>query len=105
MAEQYDLTTPVTPPTIASYQVREFYTRYDPPTRSGYYAIIIPKQGGAQITYAVNDSVENNNLATSRIKTLNTANLTTNSLQRRVLNLAAQDGALPPGTVTGTPDV
>lgn len=41
--------------------------------------------------------------AVTMIKTLNTANLTTKSLHKRVLEKLSNDGKLP-GTVTGTPD-
>ena len=41
--------------------------------------------------------------ATAMIKTLNTANLTTKSMHKRVLEKLSADGKLP-GTVQGTPD-
>jgi hypothetical protein len=41
--------------------------------------------------------------AVNMIKFLNTANLTTKSLHKRVLEKLSTDGVLP-GTVTGTPD-
>ena len=42
--------------------------------------------------------------ATSMMTTLNKADLTSNSLHKRVLNTLAGDGKLPAGTVTGSPD-
>lgn len=42
-------------------------------------------------------------LATTRMKALNTANLTVKSLHRRCIELAITDGVFA-GTVTGTPD-
>lgn len=42
--------------------------------------------------------------ATDLMVALNKANLTTNSLQKRILNQLVTDGKLPAGTVTGTPD-
>jgi hypothetical protein len=41
--------------------------------------------------------------ATQMIKTLNTANLSTKSMHKRILEKLSADGFLP-GTVTGTPD-
>jgi hypothetical protein len=41
--------------------------------------------------------------ATAMIKQLNTANLTTKSMHKRILEKLSNDGKLP-GTVTGTPD-
>ena len=43
------------------------------------------------------------NQATNMIKQLNTANLTTKSMHKRILEKLSADGVLP-GTVTGTPD-
>lgn len=42
--------------------------------------------------------------ATDLMIALNKANLSTNSLQKRILNQLVTDGKLPPGTVTGIPD-
>lgn len=42
--------------------------------------------------------------ATTLMTALNTANRSVKSLQKRVLERLAQDGFLPTGTVTGTPD-
>lgn len=42
--------------------------------------------------------------ATDLMIALNKANLSTNSLQKRILNQLVTDGKLPAGTVTGTPD-
>lgn len=41
--------------------------------------------------------------ATAMIKQLNTANLTTKSMHKRILEKLSNDGLLP-GTVTGVPD-
>jgi len=43
-------------------------------------------------------------VATTFMVQLNKINLTTTSLQRRILERLVTDGKLPPGTVTGTPD-
>jgi hypothetical protein len=36
---------------------------------------------------------------------MNTANFSVNSMQKRVLQKLTNDGKLPPGMITGTPDV
>ena len=42
--------------------------------------------------------------ATVMMTALNKADLTVNSLQKRILEQLVSDGKLAPGTVTGTPD-
>ena len=42
--------------------------------------------------------------ATALMVALNKANLTSNSLHKRVINRALTDGKLPAGSVTGNPD-
>lgn len=42
--------------------------------------------------------------ATNMMTVLNKADLTSNSLHKRVLNQLVSDGKLPAGTVTGSPD-
>lgn len=42
--------------------------------------------------------------ATQLMIALNKANLSTNSLHRRVINQALNDGKLPDGTLSGSPD-
>lgn len=42
--------------------------------------------------------------ATTLMNQLNTVNLSTTSLHRRILERLVADGKLPAGTVTGTPD-
>ena len=42
--------------------------------------------------------------ATTLMIALNKANLTSNSLHKRVINQALTDGKLPAGTVSGSPD-
>lgn len=42
--------------------------------------------------------------ATSLMVALNKANLTTNSLHKRLINQALTDGKLPAGSISGSPD-
>jgi len=44
------------------------------------------------------------NMAVAMMRALNTANLSTKSLHRRILERLVEDGKLPAGTVTGSPD-
>ena len=43
-------------------------------------------------------------VATTLMLALNKANLTSNSLHKRVINQALTDGKLPAGTISGIPD-
>src|SRR5262245_30461158 len=126
MAEQYDVTTPVAQPPLASYQVIDIDLHYAPPASSNYAALIREKTTPTKtILYRVVDREAGAygpgtvaNLATARIKAFNTMNFSTQSMQRRFLQNAASDidpetktqanpngtTFLPPGTVTGTPD-
>jgi len=65
--------------------------------------VIVVDNVGARIE--VNYSDEDGGLTTATLlAALNTANLSTKSLQKRVLERLIADGKLPPGAVSGTPD-
>jgi hypothetical protein len=93
MSEELILTTPVS---VTGYRVKRLVFNWEE----------------ASITVIVSDT---NNvrrvgrydgpIATTLMNQLNTVNLTTNSLHKRILERLVTDGKLPPGTVTGTPDV
>jgi hypothetical protein len=103
--EQLDMTTPIPNPATTSWkldmisiartgkEVRMIFC--EPSTTPG----VICKEGGKPVTCTVLGDE-----AVNLSKILNTANLTTNSLQKRALNYAQANGCLPAGTVTGTPD-
>lgn len=97
MAEQFALTTPVTPaaPTTSAYHVRSLYLGWDEQR-----IVIIVRDNNGLVTTHVYDGAP----AVSLMVALNKANLTANSLHRRVLNQLASDGKLPGGSVTGAPD-
>ncbi len=94
MAEVVTLTTPITPP-----------------ARTGYTFCRLVLDLEAQVVQAVvrgTDGVEVHGewagaTAVGLMTTLNTANLTTNSLVKRVFTKMASDGLIPVGTVSGTP--
>ena len=94
MSEQLDLTTPIVTPSRTTYSVQRVL--FD------WAAAVI------QIWVKGSDSVElqleyTGPTATSLMTILNTANLSTLSLQKRVLQKLVTDGKLPAGTVSGTP--
>ncbi len=97
MAEQLDLTNPEVKPQVVTsfYQVVYLQLNWLGET------VLIRLRGQndeiKQFTYEGAEAVQ-------MMKTLNTANLTTNSLQKRVLNKLVADGKIS-GTVSGSPDV
>ena len=61
--------------------------------------IVVADTQGDKITCGYSGTVASNFMIA-----LNKANLTTNSLQKRVLDQLVVDGQLPAGTVTGSPE-
>lgn len=59
---------------------------------------IMAEYGGPMATQAERDQ------ATQMMRQLNTANNSTKSMQKRILEKLTADGKIPPGTVSGTPD-
>jgi hypothetical protein len=101
MAEELILTDPVQPPTTTKYRVSSLTLDLDRVVSPGV-------TGSVEITLVDNNGVLLNHQyigaeAESMIRQLNTANLTTKSMHKRVLEKLAADGVIP-GTVTGTPD-
>lgn len=94
MAEQLDLTAPIVPPSRTTYTVQGLTLNYP--------AAVI------QATLLGSDGVVivigwEGPPATALMIALNKANLSTTSLQKRVLQQAVTDSKLPAGTVSGTP--
>jgi hypothetical protein len=107
MAEQITLTTAETKPANPAYRVERmtFATGINPaaPTaaRTGPFASIyiqVMGNNGEAISHSITGDA-----ALTLLKALNKANLTTQSLERRVLQRLIDDGVLA-GTLTGTPD-
>lgn len=94
MPELLNLTTPIVPPSRTTYAFARLMLDLD-----------------AQVIQAVvrgSDGVEvfgewSGPTAVSMLTTLNTADLRTNSLVKRVFTQLVAAGKLPPGTVAGTP--
>jgi hypothetical protein len=94
--EQLDLTTPITT-TRTSYRVSKFHLDgWQDPTPVIVVGVIGSDGFEQEFEYRGTQAAE-------RLSVLNTANLTTRSLEKRLLEVLVNDGKLPPGTVSGTP--
>jgi hypothetical protein len=92
MAEQLDLTTPITPATRTTYTLSFLGLDWDG------QAITIRLKGSDGVTLSLGYA---GNEAAALMTTLN--QLTTPSLYKRVLQKLVTDGKLPAGTVSGSP--
>lgn len=101
MPEVLTLTTPVTVPALSTYRVVSLYLLFNPPTGSSITIGLAGTNGESLTkTYADTGSAP---VATTMLTALNKANLSTQSLQNRILSRLIADGVLV-GSVTGTPD-
>lgn len=101
MAEQLDLTTPTTK-TTNSWSVSELHL-FRTPIR--VHIIYKSSQGElVSVVYADNPAPVSGKTGADVVKDINTGNFSVNSLQKRILQLGAQDGYIGTGTVSGTPD-
>ena len=94
MAEQLDLTTPVTKPTLATYTLASLHLDW----LAARVSVTVVGSDGQGIVVEYTGPT-----ATAMMTALNTANLSVKSLYRRVLEKLVLDGKLPGGTVSGTP--
>jgi len=94
MAEQLDLTVAITQPARTTYTLSYLGLDWE----GSAITIRLKGSDGAVLSmgYAGNE-------ATALMTTLNSANLSTISLYKRVLQKLVTDGKLPAGTVNGTP--
>ena len=101
MSESLSLTSAITPtgPTVASYGIWSLYLGRG----EGRIVVVVTDNNATRTTCAYEDT-PGNPVATNLMVALNKANLTTASLQKRVLQQAVTDGKLPAGSVTGTVD-
>lgn len=95
MAEVLSLTTPISTAARTTYQVVALSLDLE----AASIQAVLKGSDGIKITISWDGAQ-----ATSLMISLNKANLTSNSLQRRVITQALTDGKLPAGTVTGSPD-
>ena len=93
MAEQLDLTTPVTPPSVTDYRVNVKY--FD--TRKQIARFGLLDNTGKRIFFLYTGPV-----AAQIINVLNKANFTNKSMDKFILERLVADGKLS-GTVSGSP--
>ena len=105
MAEDFTLTDPIVEPatTTNKYRIVSLLLTMEAPQ-------ILPGVPSA-VLIALRDNLGNplhhqytGQQATDYIKWINTANFTTKSMHKRILEKLTAEGVIPPGTVTGTPD-
>jgi len=94
MAELLTLTTPVTTPSITTWRVVSLLLDWDAAT----IAIGLRGSGAERLSHAYTGPN-----ATTMMIALNKANLTSNSLHKRILTQLNADGILA-GTISGSPD-
>jgi hypothetical protein len=94
MAEILTLTAPVVPPSITTYRVDGLNLNLS----GEKYTVSFLSNTGATLSYSVTGST-----AKTRMVALNKANLSGNSLERRLFTFAVADGIFA-GTVSGSPD-
>lgn len=94
MAEQLNLTTPIVPPTITNYRVVLLELNW----KAAFIGIGLEGPNGEPLRHSYTGAT-----ATNFMIALNKANLSTTSLQKRILTQLLADGVLV-GSVSGTPD-
>lgn len=97
MAERLTLTTPITPPapTTTDYVVRSLYLGWE----EALIQVVLRDNNGHTLPCTYEGPP-----ATALMIALNKANLTNNSLHKRIINQLTTDGKVPAGAVTGAPD-
>lgn len=94
MAELITLTTPVTPPTLTTYTVRQLVLDRDIPR----IEILLRGNNGESFRHTYTSTT-----ATAFLNNLNTRNFTSTSMQTEILKRLNADGVLV-GSVSGSPD-
>lgn len=94
--EELTLTTPVTKPSVVKWQLLRLTIDR---AAQQIITVFLEPTTGETVT-----CTETGDVAAGVISTLNTANLTTNSLQKRAITRAQTTGCLGAGTVAGTAD-
>lgn len=94
MPETLTLTVPVVPPTRATYTPTRLLLDWG----AAVISVTLLGSDGESVTVEWTGAP-----ATALMVALNKANLSVNSLHKRVLQQCVADGKLPAGTVTGAP--
>jgi hypothetical protein len=108
--EELTLTEPVVEPEKIKNKLRVVSLHMDheistmppntPGSEKGLFSVVLRDNYDQSYSYQYSGKA-----ALDYIKFINTANFTTNSLHKRILNKLTADGLIPGGgTVTGTPD-
>lgn len=90
--ESLALTSPQSQPDVASYTVERLNITRNPPVVD----VTVADNTGKTSTFTYTGA--------AILTQLNTGNFSTTSLQKTILNKLKNDGFLPTGTVSGTPD-
>ena len=90
--ESLTLTSPQTPPSVTTYTVEKLVITRNPPS--------------VDVTVKDNNGVttEHTYVGAANLTLLNTGNFSVNSMQKQIITKLKNDGFLPAGTVSGTPD-
>jgi hypothetical protein len=95
MSEQLDLTSPIVPATRTTYRVIRMLLDWE----AKIIQVVLRGSDGVEILAEWSDSA-----AVALMTTLNTANFSTISQHKRILQRLVLDGKLPAGSVSGTPE-
>lgn len=101
MAERLNLTNPIIRPTIISYRISSILLDWDSlgdDSGPGTIYIKIVGSDGSSLEFRYDGVIAHNLMST-----LNNANLSTKSLQRRILEKLSLDNNNLKGNITGTP--
>lgn len=105
MAEDYTLIEPEVKPEVVNTKYKVIYMMFS--IEQSHCAFNLLGQNGERLFAEYGGPLatpEEQEEARKFIKFCNTANFSTNSMQKRILQKLGTDGKIPPGTVTGTPD-
>ena len=95
MSEILTLTTPITQPSVTTYDV--LFISLD--WQNARIVIRVKGSNGVELPEIVYEGTP----AVSLMTTLNSANLSVKSLYKRTIEKLQADGRLPAGTISGTP--
>lgn len=97
MAEKYTLTNAIAVTSVVDYKIVELNLRFAGADSS--ISIGLVDNANRKSFYFYNGTD-----AETQLNTLNKANLTSNSLHKRILNKLVSDGLLQAGSITGLPE-
>lgn len=105
MAEELTLTNPQVKPEVRNTKFQVVFSSFD---WDGQHIAFRLKGENNEIVYAEYGGMMSDDAgraeATKMMRSLNTANNSTKSMHKRILEKLSADGKIPAGTVTGAPD-